>query len=211
MRILVTAGPTREHLDPVRYLTNRSTGTLGYAVASAARGRGHEVLLVSGPVALAPPEGVDVVNVTSADDLASAALGVLDSVDAVVMTAAVADFTFQVRREHKLKKRSGEINLTLVPTTDVLAEIGRRRRDGQVVMGFCLETENGEAEARRKLAEKNCDLIVLNSPANFGDVSADVTVFTREGDAIPLPGLSKAALAGRLLDLIEQRARAAIP
>lgn len=208
MRILVTAGPTREHLDPVRYLTNRSTGTLGYAVAAQAAARGHDVTLISGPVALTPPEGVTFVSITSADDLAREALGVLESMDAVVMTAAVADFTFTVKREHKLKKRTGgEINLTLVPTVDILAEMGRRRRDDQCMMGFCLETENGPAEARRKLVDKNCDLIVLNSPANFGDVRADVTVFRRDGEPLPLPGLSKTELAARLVELLEQSRR----
>jgi len=205
MRILVTAGPTREFIDPVRYLTNRSTGTLGYAIAAAAVRRGHQVTLISGPVALTPPAGAMIVPIVSAADVARESLARLDAADAVVMTAAVADFTPKAALDHKLKKTGSGCTLELVPTIDVLTEMGRRRRPDQTLMGFCLETENGPAEARRKLADKNCDFIVLNTPANFGDVTADVTVFTRDGDPIALPGLDKPALAERLLDLLERQ------
>jgi phosphopantothenoylcysteine decarboxylase/phosphopantothenate--cysteine ligase len=203
MRILVTAGPTREFLDPVRYLTNRSTGTLGYAIAARALARGHQVTLITGPVALAAPAGAKRIDITSADDLARQALALLHEADVVVMTAAVADFAPAEPLDHKLKKSDADLTLRLRRTTDVLAEMGRRKRPGQRLMGFCLETNNGEQEARRKLDEKNCDFIVLNSPANFGDVTADVTVFARDGSVTALPGLGKQQLADRLLDLIE--------
>ncbi|MCG3178387.1 MAG: Coenzyme A biosynthesis bifunctional protein CoaBC [Phycisphaerae bacterium] len=203
MRILVTAGPTREFIDPVRYLSNRSTGTLGYALAARAVVRGHAVTLITGPVTLTPPQGAAVVRIVSAADLAREALAALPDADAVVMTAAVADFTPADTHAHKLKKASAALTLTLKPTTDVLAEIGRRKRADQIVMGFCLETENGPAEARRKLASKNCDFIVLNTPANFGDVRESVTVFARGGDQTPLPPLDKPELAARLIGLIE--------
>jgi len=203
MRILITAGPTREFLDPVRYLSNRSTGTLGYAVAAAAQRRGHDVTLVTGPVSLAPPAGVRVVRIVSAAELARETLAVLPGADAVVMTAAVADYTPANVSQHKLKKTGQPISLTFVPTADVLAEIGRRKRPGQVVMGFSLETEDGPAEARRKLVAKNCDFMVLNSPSNFGDVPVNVTVLSRGGDPAELNNLPKSELAERLLDLLE--------
>ncbi len=207
MRILVTAGPTREYLDPVRFLSNRSTGTLGYAIAGRAAARGHHVTLISGPVGLAPPPGVEVIGIVSAADLARAALAALPEADAVVMTAAVADYTPRDVSPRKLKKTPGPMTVTFVPTVDVLAEMGRRKRPGQALMGFSLETDRGEAalnEACRKLEQKNCDFIVLNGPANFGDVKVNVTVLTRDGRTFDLPGLSKLELADRLIDLLDK-------
>ena len=203
MRILVTAGPTREFLDPVRFMSNRSTGRLGYAIASAARRRGHAVTLVSGPVELPEPADVEIVPIISAADLARETLGRLPEVDAVVMTAAVADYTFSRTESHKIKKTAGPITLTLVPTTDVLAEIGKSRRADQVIMGFALETDNGPAEAARKLVTKNCDFLVLNGPGNFGDVNVSVTVLARDGRTIDLTDLAKPQLAERLVELLE--------
>lgn len=204
MRILVTAGPTREFLDPVRYLSNQSTGTLGYAIAAAAVRRGHEVTLVSGPVSLEPPPRVRVVRVVSAADLARETLAALPDADAVVMTAAVADYTPASMNQQKIKKGGQPITLSLVPTLDVLAEIGRRKRADQVVMGFSLETQDGPAEAARKLEAKNCDFIVLNGPANFGDVPVNVTVLSRRGSPRDFARISKTDLADTLLDLLER-------
>lgn len=203
MRLLVTAGPTREYLDPVRYLSNRSTGTLGYCIASAAARRGHQVTLITGPVALAPPAGVTVVQIVSAADLAREVLSAWPECDAVVMTAAVADYTPANVAAQKIKKTGQPMVVTFVPTTDVLAELGRRKQPAQRIMGFSLETSDGLAEARRKLLEKNCDFMVLNSPANFGDVRATVTVLCRDGRADELADMSKPDLAGRLLELLE--------
>jgi len=203
MRLLVTAGPTREYLDPVRFLSNRSTGTLGYAIAAAAARRGHDVTLISGPVALNPPAGVRVVRITSAADLAREALAAWPDCDALAMTAAVADYTPQQVAVDKIKKTAGPMVVTFVPTTDVLAELGRRKAPGQRIMGFSLETANRPAEARRKLDAKNCDFIVLNGPGNFGDVRVSVTVLARDGRTMELADLTKAELAERLLDLLE--------
>ena len=203
MRILVTAGPTREFIDPVRYITNRSTGTLGYAIAAAAVRRGHDVTLVSGPVELTAPAGAKLVRVVSTADLAREVLARADNADAVVMTAAVADYTPQTPSARKIKKTGLPITLTLAPTTDVLAEIGRRRRPDQRIMGFALETDRGLDEAKRKLAAKNCDFIVLNGPANFGDVRVNVTVLARDGRQVELADMDKGELAERLLDLLE--------
>ena len=203
MRIVVTAGPTREFLDPVRYISNRSTGTLGYAIAAAAQRRGHEVTLISGPVTLAPPADVKVVRVVSAADLAVETLAAWDDADAIVMTAAVADYTPAAVAQQKIKKTGQPMTLTLVPTMDVLAEVGKRKRPSQIVMGFALETVAGLDEARRKMTEKNCDFMVLNGPANFGDVAVSVTVLTRDGRAIDLANMPKLKLAERLIDLLE--------
>lgn len=203
MNILVTAGPTREFLDPVRYISNQSTGTLGYAIAATAARRGHAVTLVSGPVALTPPAGVQVRPVVSAADLARETLAALPEADAVVMTAAVADYTPTRISEQKIKKSPGRLTIELAPTMDVLAEIGRRKRADQVVMGFSLETQDGPARARGKLEAKNCDFIVLNGPRNFGDVAVTVSVLSRVGQPIDWAGISKSELAERLLDLIE--------
>jgi phosphopantothenoylcysteine decarboxylase/phosphopantothenate--cysteine ligase len=198
MRILITAGPTREAIDDVRFLTSGSTGRMGYVIAAAARDAGHDVILVTGPVPLSPPEGVETVPVVSALDMHDAVLDRFADVDAVVMVAAVADYRPESRIHGKRKKTDGPWDLRLVRNPDILAELGRRRKH-QVLVGFALEAENGEANARKKLAAKGCDAIVLDSPATVGADVSDFTILTRDGGVERLREVAKAELARRLV------------
>lgn len=204
--VLVTAGPTRESLDPVRFLTNHSTGTMGYALAAAAQQRGANVTLVSGPTQLATPAGVERIDVVSAADMA-AAVSAHDHANLVIMAAAVADYTPATQAEGKIKKGAGDMNLALTRTKDILAGLGANKKPGQILVGFALETDNLEANARRKLAKKNLDWIVLNSPniegEGFGTTTNKVTLFSAAGVQKPLPLMSKAAVAAAILDEIE--------
>jgi phosphopantothenoylcysteine decarboxylase/phosphopantothenate--cysteine ligase len=203
LKVLVTAGPTREAIDDVRFLTSGSTGSMGYAVARAAAVAGHEVILVTGPVSLPPPDGVTTVPVVSALEMRDAVLERFPGVDAVVMVAAVADYRPAERIRGKRKKTEGPWDLRLVRNPDILAELGRRR-GRQLLVGFALEAEDGEANARKKLREKNCDAIVLDSPATVGAESSDFAILTRDGQVERLPGVSKVELAGRLVGLLER-------
>jgi phosphopantothenoylcysteine decarboxylase/phosphopantothenate--cysteine ligase len=192
---LVTAGPTCEDVDPVRFVTNRSSGRMGYAVARAAAefgtGRGDRITLVSGPVSLEPPPGCDLVRVRSARDMFDAVTSRFDSVDVVIMAAAVADFRPVSRSDAKIKKTGGGLVLRLEPTEDVLAELGRRKRDREldrILIGFALEAPGGEVSgtgafspamrgsAERKLADKNLDAICLNMPVAMGADRSELSV-----------------------------------
>lgn len=203
-RVLVTAGPTREPLDPVRYFSNRSSGKMGLAVAVAARNRGAKVTLVAGPIALPSPAGVDLVAVVTADQMRDAVLAHLEAADVVVMAAAVADYRPGAPRAEKIKKTRREaLVVELVPTPDILAELGARRGP-QVLVGFAAETGDPAAAARRKLTEKNLDLVVANdvtAPGAGFDVDTNqVEIFTRDGRRIAVPLAPKALVAGRILD-----------
>jgi len=198
MKILVTAGPTREAIDDVRFLTSGSTGRMGYAVAEAAADAGHDVILVTGPVSLSPPEGVETVAIVSALEMHDAVLDRFPGVDAVVMVASVADYRPETRRSGKRKKTDGPWDLRLVRNPDILAELGRRR-ERQVLIGFALEAENGEANARGKLEAKGCDAIVLDSPATVGADRSDFAILTRDGVIERLSGVTKTELARRLV------------
>lgn len=205
VRVLVTAGPTVERIDPVRFITNRSSGKMGYALAEAARDRGAEVILVSGPVALSAPSGVEVVGVESSAQMCGAVLSRGDWADVVVQAAAPADFRPAQIAEHKIKKTGAGMTLALENTTDIAAELGQRRRDGQVLVIFAAETDDVEANARGKLAKKNADMVVSNDvtrqDAGFGVDTNAVTLITRE-DARELPVMSKRAVADAILDRI---------
>ncbi len=213
MRILVTAGPTREALDPVRFISNRSSGKMGYAVAAAARDRGHTVRLISGPVCLPPPPGLEVVRVVSAADMLEAVVQHVETCEVLVMAAAVADWRPRVVSAQKLKKHlSGRSQvLELVRTPDILATIGSLK-GSRVFVGFAAETENLEAEARRKLAAKGLDLIVANDvsrlDAGFEVDTNAVTLFTAAENAVCLPLQPKAAVAEAIVDWIERYAAA---
>lgn len=205
-RVLVTAGPTREHFDPVRFLSNPSTGTMGFAIAAEAARRGADVTLVAGPVALATPEGVRRVDIVSADDLYAATLREAETADLVVMTAAVADYAPAEQHAHKVKKEDGDQTLVLRRTPDTLAELGRRKRAGQTLVGFAMETDDGEANARGKLDRKRLDFVVLNllhePGAGFGTGTNRVSVFSADGSRLDLPLADKAEVAARLLDAV---------
>lgn len=203
--LLITAGPTREAIDPVRYITNRSSGKMGYALAEAARRRGARVVLVSGPVQLPAPAGVELIPVTTAEEMHAAVLQHLAPATIVIKSAAVADYRVQQPSGQKLKK-SGQapVTLTLEPNADILADVGLRKGH-RFVVGFAAETENLLDYARRKLESKHADLIVANlvnsTVTGFDSDLNDVTLVTRSGD-IPLGQASKTELAGRILSHI---------
>jgi len=203
--ILVTAGPTHEPIDPVRYLGNRSSGRMGFAVAEEARRRGAKVVLVTGPVALADPAGVEVLRVETADELAAVIFDRFPSVDAVVMAAAVADFRPDKAAPGKLKKESGPPELVLQPTTDILSVLGKRK-ERQVLIGFAAETSDLEAAARRKLTEKNLDAVVVNEVGRpgtgFGSETNRAAILVAEGEDVPLRTWTKPELAGAILDRV---------
>ncbi len=202
-RVLVTAGPTIERIDPVRYITNRSTGKMGYAIAEAARDRGGEVTLVSGPVSLAAPEGVKLVPVESSAQLCAAVLEHGEAADVVIQAAAPADFRPARVAEQKIKKTGEGMTLALENTTDIAAELGRRKRPGQVLVAFAAETEHMLENARGKLERKNADMVVANdvsrADAGFGVDTNAVTLITKDTvDALPL--MSKRDAADGILD-----------
>lgn len=203
--ILITAGPTQEPLDPVRYLSNRSSGKMGYALAQAAMDRGAQVILVTGPVALNPPKGAEVIHVRTAAEMRDAVFANLDPATVVIKSAAVADFRPMTESKQKIKKTSARISLELEPTPDILAELGRKRGD-RLLIGFAAETENLEAEARRKLETKDCDMVVANlvgkSETGFESDANEVVLAMRTGETIPLPRASKREIADQILGQI---------
>ena len=201
--VLVTAGPTREKIDPVRYLTNRSSGRMGYAVAEAAQRRGAHVLLVTGPVAIAPPAGVEVTRVETAEELREAALRLLAESHVVIMTAAVADYRAKDPAAQKMK-RKGPMTLELEPTTDILAEVSRQKT-GQIVVGFAAETENVLENARKKLVAKALDAIVVNDVSREGigfDSERNAVTIISHSEVVEVPEMSKREVAQRVLDVV---------
>ncbi len=202
-KVLVTAGPTQERMDPVRYISNHSTGKMGYAVARAAMLRGADVTLVSGVTALQPPEGVKVVPVISAADMAQAVKAAASEQDIIVKAAAVADYRPAVTADEKIKKKDGELTLSLERTEDILAWLGANRLERQILCGFSMETEHLLENSRAKLERKKIDMIVANSlkqaGAGFGTDTNVVTLLTKQGTE-ELPLLSKEEVADRLLD-----------
>jgi phosphopantothenoylcysteine decarboxylase/phosphopantothenate--cysteine ligase len=198
LRVLITAGPTREPLDPVRYLSNYSTGEMGFALARRALARGHEVLLVLGPVDRQPPVDAEVYGVETAHEMRDAVLEFLPQVDAICCSAAVADYRPANRSERKLKR--GEIEtIELEENPDVAAEVGRRRGSKPLAI-FALETEDGVARAREKLQRKNADLCVVNSAEAIGAEEAEFALVGRDGATHELGRLTKDDLADRLYD-----------
>lgn len=204
--VLVTAGGTREYLDPVRFLGNASSGKMGYAVAAEAQRRGATVTLVTGPTALAPPPGVEVIAVESAAEMYEAVLARAGTARVVVKAAAVADFRPKERAAVKIKKAGGPPVIELEPTPDILGELGRLKGPEQILVGFAAETENAVEHAREKLVAKNLDLMVVNDVtrpgAGFGGDTNIVTFLFRDGQVEELPRLTKAEVARRLWDAI---------
>ncbi len=206
-RILVTAGPTHEPIDPVRYLGNRSTGLMGFAIAEAALRRGADVVLVAGPTALRPPSRARTTRVETAEEMRGAVLEAAEGADAVIMAAAVADFRPDGAAEHKLKKETGPPRITLVQTTDILRELGEGT-GAQVLVGFAAETRGVEEAARKKLVEKNADLIVGNQVGEpgtgFGARTNRAVIVAREGEDLPLREYTKDELANVILDRVRE-------
>jgi phosphopantothenoylcysteine decarboxylase/phosphopantothenate--cysteine ligase len=202
--VLVTAGGTREALDPVRFIGNRSSGKMGYALAEASRSRGAKVILVSGPSSLHPPAHCELVKVTTADEMRDAVLSRMNEATLVIKAAAVADYRPVAVSAQKLK-RAGPMTLELVATEDILAEVVRRRRPGQLIVGFAAETENRMENARAKLLAKGADAIVVNDVAGEGvgiDADTNAATFLTSATAVELPQMPKRELADRILDEI---------
>ena len=204
MRLLITAGPTREYLDDVRYLSNASSGRMGYAIASAAVAAGHEVVLISGPVALAPPEGCQVTYVETPAEMGRACLDAFDDSDGVVAVAAVCDYRPLVRSEGKMTKTGGAISVEMIETDDVLASLGAGKAD-RFVIGFALEASNPREGALQKLRAKNCDAIVLNGPAAIGSEENSVELIDDSGAVVASWSGPKSELAKRLIEWIDGR------
>lgn len=206
--VLVTAGPTREELDPIRYISNHSSGKMGYAIARAARRRGARVVLVSGPVCLEPPHGVETVQVTSAEEMREAALKAFNNATVVIKAAAVADYRPESRAEAKIKKKDTALQLQLVKNPDILAEMGQAKGD-RCVVGFAAETAGLVENAVKKLAEKKLDMVIANDVsregAGFGVDTNIVKILSSDGSAEDLPLMSKEKLADVILDRVLER------
>lgn len=203
IKVLVTAGPTVEKIDPVRYITNHSSGKMGYAIAEIAAKRGADVTLVSGAVNIRPPMFVDVVNVESADDMYNSVIGRLPHCDILIKAAAVADYTPETVCDEKIKKNSSELSLKLLKTKDILKAAGEKRRENQVICGFSMETSNLIENSKKKLISKKCDIIVANNlndeGAGFGVDTNKITIITAD-DVKSFDVLSKKQVAVEVVD-----------
>lgn len=208
LKVLVTAGPTREKSDPVRYISNHSSGKMGYAIAKAAMRRGAEVTLVTGKTDLTLPIQVETVDVTSAAEMADAVKSRADKQDIIIKAAAVADYRPKYAADEKIKKKDDDMSIALERTEDILGFLGSHKKEGQFLCGFSMETENMERNSREKLRKKNLDLIVANNlkqeGAGFGTDTNIVTLMS-ETDAVQLPMMSKEEVADELLTYIMAR------
>jgi len=205
-RVIVTAGPTREHLDPVRVITNPSSGRMGFALAEAARARGADVVLVSGPTELTPPTGLATTRVETTEDMQRALEALVPNADALIMSAAPADYRPADQSDTKRPRSDGPLTVTLEATPDILGSL--KRRKGMLVVGFALETGNGLAKARTKLQNKALDYVILNDAtepgAGFEVTTNRVTILGRNGTQVDLPVLPKRDVAERILDVVEE-------
>ncbi len=205
-RVVVTAGPTREHLDPVRVITNPSSGRMGYALAEAARARGANVVLVTGPTELTPPPGLATTRVETTEEMQHAHQALVPNADALIMSAAPADYRPKSAADKKRPRSAGPLTVELEATPDILSSL--KRRKGMVVVGFALETENGLANARSKLQNKALDFVILNDAtepgAGFEVTTNRVTILGRNGTQVDLPLLPKRDVAERILDVVEE-------
>lgn len=206
LKVLITAGPTREEIDPVRYITNHSSGRMGFAIARAARLRGAEVTLVSGPVSIDAPFGVELVKVESAAEMHAAVTSRAGNADIIIKAAAVADYKPLQRAGQKIKKKTDETSIPLVKTTDILADLGKIKRDAQILVGFAAETENLQNNALAKLHSKNLDMIVANDVsvegAGFHGDTNIVRFIWADGRSEELPLMPKEKVAGEILDRV---------
>jgi phosphopantothenoylcysteine decarboxylase/phosphopantothenate--cysteine ligase len=201
LRFLITAGPTREFIDPVRFISNRSSGKMGYALAEAALAVSPNVVLISGPTALTPPTGVKFVSVVTAQEMADAVLARFEQSDVVIMAAAVCDFRPKATAKSKIKKQSFGGELELVPTTDILTDLSERRRT-QLIVGFAAETDDVEQNATEKLERKRLDLIVANEASAFEAETNRVTLIDATGRKEPLPEMSKRDVAVAIIERV---------
>ena len=203
MKILISAGPTREFIDPVRFITNSSSGQMGYALAAAALRRGHDVILVSGPVSLTPPAGADVVNVVTAAEMAEAMKSRFPHCSCCIMSAAVADYRPAHVHDQKMKKTPGNMLLELERTEDILKALGSLKKEGQLLVGFAAESENLLENAAGKLARKNLDWIVANKLSDgFAKATNACVLLGKNGRKITFDTRPKTELAEALLDTL---------
>ncbi len=200
MRFLITAGPTREYFDTVRFLTNASSGKMGYACAAAALADGHQVTLISGPVNLDKPTGAKLIQVTSSEEMARAVLKEFSSCDCVIMTAAVCDYRPARKYSSKMSKSDGPLSIQMRRTTDILARLGKTKKK-QLLIGFAVQDKSPHQNARRKLTEKNLDAIILNHPKTFATDKSDFEILTPPSNWQKLPRVTKKNLATRLIKL----------
>ena len=206
MRFVVTAGPTREAIDPVRFISNRSSGKMGYAIAEAALAKKHQVTLISGPAAIAPPRGADFIAITTAEELYRAVHRSLRRCDVFVMCAAVSDYKPPAIAPRKMKKRRAAFALKLVPTRDILASLPKRRR--YLVIGFAAETHDLKINAQKKLRAKNCDAIVANDVSGretgMESDENEVTIFFRDGEIRKISRARKKIIGRELVKIFEK-------
>jgi phosphopantothenoylcysteine decarboxylase/phosphopantothenate--cysteine ligase len=210
MRVIVTAGPTREHIDRVRFLTNASSGRMGYAVAMAAAEVGHHVLLLSGPVSLVAPIGCEVVRFVSVADLAGELAARFGDCDALVMAAAVGDFRPEAPAAGKIPRGAGPVTIRLVPTEDVLAGLAGRKRPGQTVVAFAVEDpppERAEAKARAEMTAKGADYVVVNTPAAIAAEESAACILSPAGLVLPWGRRAKRELAEEIVALLARAER----
>ncbi|MDI6733643.1 MAG: phosphopantothenoylcysteine decarboxylase [Planctomycetota bacterium] len=206
MRILITAGPTYEYIDRIRYLSNGSSGKMGYALAGIAQQKGDKVILVSGPTSLTPPRGVKFIRVVSAHQMYRVVRRHYPGVDAVIMAAAVSDFTPSRYFTGKIKRAGREITLKLAPTVDILKELGRRKGK-HCLIGFALEVSNGRKNALKKLYHKNLDYVVLNSPTAMGNDNSTVEIYNKNGLVRRMENTSKKQISRFIIDLLTRKRR----
>ncbi len=204
MTFLITAGPTREPIDPVRYISNRSSGKMGYAIAEAALDAGHEVILISGPVNLAPPRDAKIVSVSTSDEMFDAVHKHADSSDICVLCAAVADYKPAEVSPVKIKKCATQVSLELVPTRDILQSLGRRQNRKFLLVGFAAETDHLEANATKKLRDKNCDIIVANDArVGMETDENELLILFRDGETRKISHAPKTFLARELVKIFQ--------
>ena len=202
MRVLITAGPTREYIDEVRFITNASSGKMGYACAAGAVAAGHEVTLLTGPVAAPAPDGCQVAGFVTIGELAAAVEERFDACDALIMAAGVGDFTVAARRTGKIPRSGGAVQITLTPSRDILASVAARRRDDQILIAFAVETGRDEDKARREMTAKNCDYVVLNPPAAIAADESEACILSRGGVVLPWALRPKTELAREVVALL---------
>ena len=202
MTFLITAGPTREPIDPVRYISNRSSGKMGYAITEAALDAGHDVILISGPVNLAPPRNTKFISVSTSDEMFEAVHQHADSSDICILCAAVADYKPAEVSSVKIKKCAAQISLELIPTRDILQSLGRRQNRQFLLVGFAAETDHLEANARKKLREKNCDVIVANDALIGMETDEnELLILFRDGETKEISRAPKTFLARELVKI----------
>jgi len=203
MHFLITAGGTREYIDPVRFISNASSGRMGYALAAAALKAGHKVTLITAPTALQPPAGAKVIDVQTAKEMFDAVRRHFKKCDCLIMAAAVADYTPAKKSKIKIKKAKKILAIRLKPTVDILKWAAEHKNKNQVVVGFALEDRNLKVNADKKLKEKNLDMIIANTPASIGSDKSSVEVKISSRKWVKFPQMTKSAIAGRIISLIE--------